>query len=70
MGFRSCSHLGHFSLVDDLPGILEVELLDDEVVFLQFLECIPDCPGGKVAHPDDFLVGHRTALFKEGQDRF
>jgi hypothetical protein len=70
MGFRSCSHLGCFTLVYDLSGILEIEFLYYEMVFLQFLECIPDCTWCQVAHPDDFLVGHRTSLFKERQDRF
>ncbi len=48
-------------LVDDLACITEVELLDDELPLLEFLQRIAHRTGCKVGLLNEVLVGHRAA---------
>ena len=61
--------LGSPELVDDLACIAEVELLDDELAFLEFLQRIADGPRREVALLDDVLVGHRATGIQYLQHR-
>ena len=71
MGFRSCTHhCRRPALVDDLSCVPEIEFLNDEVVLLQFLQGIADCPWGQVALLNNLLVGHCPTLVQDGEDGF
>jgi len=55
-------------LIDNLAGIAEIELFDDQLILLQLLQGITHGPGRKFALPDNFLMGHRATFIEEMQD--